>query len=302
MGLSYGIVTGSVLVGMAIVLAILQRNDGLRTWAPIVSLVGLLYAGATAITAAIRPVVDAATRDVNGAVTNQMRVAPIFVVIGVIGAALFVSAVLHSRWQSADEDEPARSTPFLAWLGVAGLVLLVAAKAPSPLRLHHADIFSRSNLATYAFAAFVLGVAAIGLLHDRDSRAVVSFALVGVGAGLLAIAVSAADEDTFRAFLAGCAVGLLVPVAVAAVADVVRDKPATALVTPVAAGIVVLLLAGYAQGWSSRLQNPGMPRVIPGTRTQLPPAIACPTPSAGLLGPPCPAPYGTPPAVPTTAP
>jgi hypothetical protein len=310
-GLNYAIVTAAVLLGMAGLFYVLLRVAGLRTVAPLVALVGLADALARAIAPAFDTAYDAGFRHANGEGTTQLALAPLFMLLGLVVTSVLVTTALRRGGlprfpqlmpplpspddpvdddaEEEDEEAPADSqegTPteekaaLVPWLGLAGLAVVILEHAPSPV---HADLFNPSGrvaVASFAFAGFIIGIAAIALLFDVGETGVAAVAIVGVGAPALGLLVSLADSAVLSGLLAGVAVALLLPAGLAVIRTLVARQSVTALVAPLAAGVVILTGAAALQGWTSHYAVGEIGQFSP---TPLPvpplPSLPCPSPS-----------------------
>jgi hypothetical protein len=321
-GLDYAIVTAAVLLGMAGSFYVLLRVEGLRTVAPLVALVGLAEVFAGAIEPAFHTAYEAGFRHANGEGTTQLALAPLFMLLGLVVTSVLVATALRRGGlprfpqlmpplpspddpvdeedrddDDEDEDEetpadpddetPAENAALVPWLGLAGLAVVILVGAPSPVHAAAFDEGGRVFVASFAFAAFVIGIAAIALLFDVGETGVAALAVVGIGAPALGLLVSLAASAVLTGLLAGVAVALLLPAGLAVVRTLVTRQTVTALVAPLVAGVVILTAAAALQGWTSHFEfrvhdigNEG-PNPLPA------PPLPVPAPAPN---PPCPGP------------
>lgn len=284
MGLSYAVTTGAVLLGMAAVFFAVLRIPRLRVTAPIVGSAGLVYAVARAIGAAFNTAYEAGFRHANGSVPTEDVLAPILMALGLVVASIVAVSLLRAvRLPSLlppvpSSDDPlnaetddaapivptgpagreaavARSRTWVPWLGLIGLAAVVLGHAPSPVR--HAD-FGGGNgrvlVASYAFEAFVIGLAAIVVLDRVADIGVIALAAFGVVVPAVGLLFSLADSDALRGLFAGIGVALLLPAALDVIATTVRGSSVAELFGPVALGVVVLVVAALAQGLLAKYQ------------------------------------------------
>jgi hypothetical protein len=182
----------------------------------------------------------------------------------------------------SDEGTPAEKAALVPWLGLAGLAVVILVRAPSPVHASAVNPSGRVFVASFALAAFIVGIAAIALLFDAGETGVAALAIVGVGVPALGLLVSLAASAVLKGLLAGVAVALLLPAGLAVIRTLVARQSVTALVAPLAAGVVILTGAAAIQGWTSHLEFPVQeignegPSPLPAPPL---PNLPCPSPS-----------------------
>src|SRR5436305_4023140 len=123
LGLDYAVVTGAVLLGMAIVLFLLQRTARLRGLVRLVAVVGLVYTVVRALSPALNTALNLGTEHANGDVATQTVLGFVLTVLGLAVTIVLLLSMLGGRLRmprllpplpSPDDpidDEPTYSVP-----------------------------------------------------------------------------------------------------------------------------------------------------------------------------------------------